>query len=113
MDTSLARVAYLLIRVTHPEVVIETGVAFGISTAFVLQALRENGSGGLHSVDLPPIVDLDGDLTGRAVPTYLRDAGSCIEDRLFACYLGCLVKSASWTSSSTTASTRDGIWRGS
>jgi hypothetical protein len=73
MDTSLARVAYLLIRVTRPEVVIETGVAFGISTAFVLQALRENGSGGLHSVDLPPIVDLDGDLTGRAVPTYLRD----------------------------------------
>src|ERR671916_823414 len=36
-------------------VVVETGVAYGVSSAFILRALEENGRGVLHSVDLPPL----------------------------------------------------------
>ncbi len=31
------------------------GVAYGVSSAFILEALEENGRGTLHSVDLPPL----------------------------------------------------------
>ena len=54
-DSLLARLCYLTCRLLHPEVVLETGVAYGVSSAFVLRALEENGGGTLHSVDLPPL----------------------------------------------------------
>jgi hypothetical protein len=44
---------YALFRHLRPEVAVETGVANGFSTAFALLALRENGAGHLHSIDLP------------------------------------------------------------
>jgi hypothetical protein len=37
----------------RPRVLVETGVANGFSTAFLLQALQTNGNGHLHSIDLP------------------------------------------------------------
>jgi Methyltransferase domain len=40
-------------RALRPEVVIETGVAAGVSSCFLIAALIENGSGTLYSVDLP------------------------------------------------------------
>lgn len=54
-DVIFARSCYLLCRITRPQVVVETGVAHGVSSAFLLAALRENGGGELHSVDLPPL----------------------------------------------------------
>ena len=48
---------YLLGRVKKPEVIIETGVASGRSSAAILEALRENGRGRLFSVDLPKFYD--------------------------------------------------------
>jgi predicted O-methyltransferase YrrM len=54
-DSLLARCCYLMCRVLEPEVVVETGVAYGVSSAFILRALEENGRGVLHSVDLPPL----------------------------------------------------------
>lgn len=54
-DSVLARCCYLVCRLLKPEVVLETGVAYGISSAFILRALEENGLGTLHSVDLPPL----------------------------------------------------------
>ena len=54
-DSLLARCCYLMCRLLEPEVVVETGVAYGVSSAFVLKALEENGRGVLHSVDLPPL----------------------------------------------------------
>ena len=54
-DSLLARCCYLMCRLLEPAVVVETGVAYGVSSAFVLRALEENGSGVLHSVDLPPL----------------------------------------------------------
>lgn len=44
---------YTLIRARQPEVVVETGVAAGISSAFILKALHDNGKGKLYSIDLP------------------------------------------------------------
>ena len=54
-DSLLARCCYLACRVLEPAVVVETGVAYGVSSAFILRALEENGRGVLHSVDLPPL----------------------------------------------------------
>src|ERR671917_1921847 len=55
-DSLLARCCYLVCRLLKPDVVVETGVAYGVSSAFILRALEENGGGGvLHSVDLPPL----------------------------------------------------------
>jgi predicted O-methyltransferase YrrM len=47
---------YALLRTVKPEVVVETGVANGFSTAFSLLALQANGTGHLHSIDLPRVV---------------------------------------------------------
>jgi predicted O-methyltransferase YrrM len=54
-DSLLARCCYLMCRLLEPNVVVETGVAYGVSSAFILRALEENGRGVLHSVDLPPL----------------------------------------------------------
>jgi predicted O-methyltransferase YrrM len=44
---------YQFVRVCQPAVVVETGVANGLSTEIILQALRRNTSKGvLHSVDI-------------------------------------------------------------
>jgi predicted O-methyltransferase YrrM len=46
---------YRLLRELRPEVAVETGVCNGVSTAFVLLALEDNGKGRLHSIDLPEV----------------------------------------------------------
>jgi len=43
---------YLLVRTLRPEVVVETGVCYGASSAYILQALKDNGRGELYSIDL-------------------------------------------------------------
>ena len=47
---------YLLVRSLKPETVVETGVCYGASSAYILQALKDNGRGVLYSIDLgnPP-----------------------------------------------------------
>lgn len=71
-DSLLARCCYLVCRVTQPETVLETGVAYGVSSAFILRALEENGRGTLHSVDLPPLRRDYDRYWGIAVPDDLR-----------------------------------------
>ncbi len=44
---------YFLIRETKPEIVIETGVFHGLTSAWILQALKDNNRGKLYSIDLP------------------------------------------------------------
>ena len=46
---------YRLLRDLQPRVAVETGVCNGVSTAFLLLALEDNGEGELHSVDLPEV----------------------------------------------------------
>ena len=50
---------YALVRHLKPTTAVETGVANGFSTAFLLLALDRNGEGHLHSIDLPRIVGED------------------------------------------------------
>lgn len=53
-SASLKEIAlYLIIRKYKPKFMIETGVASGISTYFILKAMNENGYGRLVSIDLP------------------------------------------------------------
>ncbi|MGI8540254.1 MAG: class I SAM-dependent methyltransferase [Rubrobacteraceae bacterium] len=54
-DSLLARFSYLACRLVKPEVAVESGVAYGVSSAFILAAMEENGWGRLHSVDLRPL----------------------------------------------------------
>ena len=44
---------YILVRTLRPKVVVETGVAAGESTSYILQALADNDYGLLYSIDLP------------------------------------------------------------
>lgn len=48
-----AQLLYFLIRKIKPKIVIETGVAAGESTGYILQAIQDNKVGKLYSIDLP------------------------------------------------------------
>jgi len=50
---------YSIVRALKPDVAVETGVCNGVSTAFLLLALKENGRGTLHSIDYPEIAGED------------------------------------------------------
>ena len=79
-DNSLARAVWCVAVHTRPEVVIETGVAHGITSRIVLEALRRNDSGHLWSIDLP--FPFDHELhaeTGVAVTDACRPRWSYLE----------------------------------
>ena len=71
-DLVLARLAYALCRLQLPEVVVETGVGYGVTTAFLLQALAVNNKGRLWSIDLPPLAEGAEEQAGCLVPAILR-----------------------------------------
>src|SRR5713101_8670938 len=54
-DAGLVRAIWCLTRHLKPKKVVETGVAHGVTSRFILEALERNGSGHLSSIDLPPI----------------------------------------------------------
>jgi predicted O-methyltransferase YrrM len=53
VDVSSRTALYVLCRTLKPDVVVETGVASGMSSAFILRALDKNAKGKLHSIDVP------------------------------------------------------------
>ena len=67
----LALVIRAVVRLTRPAIAVETGVAQGVTTAVILQAMAENGEGRLYSVDVPPPLAADG-YVGSLVPDRLR-----------------------------------------
>lgn len=67
-DPTLAQLCYVLCRALEPETVLETGVAYGVTSATILAALHKNQKGSLHSIDLPPIGDRAGRYIGFIVP---------------------------------------------
>lgn len=71
-DLGLARLCYALCRALRPRVVVETGVAYGTTSAFILQALERNGEGTLDSVDRPPPIPGAAACVGTLVPPRLR-----------------------------------------
>jgi predicted O-methyltransferase YrrM len=50
---------YRLLRELNPRAAVETGVCNGVSTAFLLLALEDNGNGELYSIDLPEVAGQD------------------------------------------------------
>ena len=71
-DFALARTAYMICRALKPRIMVETGVAYGVTTSFVLRAMAENEIGTLHSIDLPPLGPDADDSVGRLIPEGLK-----------------------------------------
>lgn len=63
---------YLLVRLIKPNIVVETGVSSGASSAYILCALNDNDRGKLYSIDLPPDNLPPGKGSGWIVPQFLR-----------------------------------------
>jgi len=55
-DPGFARTAWCLTRHGAARTVVETGVARGLTSRVILEALDANGSGRLCSIDLPPLM---------------------------------------------------------
>ncbi|HVB57714.1 MAG TPA: class I SAM-dependent methyltransferase [Candidatus Acidoferrales bacterium] len=69
-DRGFVRAVWCLTRHLKPDKVVETGVAHGVTSRFLLEALERNGKGRLFSIDLPPFE--------RAVR---KQIGVAVEDR--------------------------------
>jgi hypothetical protein len=54
-DPGLARALWCLVHHLKPEVIVETGVARGLTSRVLLEALQRQGRGRLWSIDLPPL----------------------------------------------------------
>jgi predicted O-methyltransferase YrrM len=72
-DPWLARLCYLAVRILRPTKVVETGVCYGVTSAYLLAAMNENNHGQLHSIDLPPLGTNGDDFIGWLVPDELKD----------------------------------------
>jgi predicted O-methyltransferase YrrM len=68
----LARLCYAICRAQKPRIVVETGVGYGVTSAFLLQALAVNASGELWSIDLPPLGEGADAQSGCLIPQALR-----------------------------------------
>jgi len=64
--SNVAIFLYYIVRIKKPELMIETGVATGLSSFFILKAMSENNFGKLVSTD----IRYD---AGEIVPDYLRN----------------------------------------
>jgi len=65
-------IIYTIIRYFKPKIVVETGVANGASSTFILSALEKNNFGKLYSIDLPSKDLLLKEEIGWLVPQSLR-----------------------------------------
>jgi len=64
-------ILYVICRVLRPKIVLETGVASGVSSTYILHALDRNQLGTLYSVDFP--TSPDGLASGWLIPDRLRN----------------------------------------
>jgi Methyltransferase domain len=78
-DAALVRAIWCLTRHLKPDNVIETGVAHGVSSRFILEALERNGGGHLWSIDLPTLERSLREQVGMAVGDRHADRWSCIK----------------------------------
>lgn len=68
----LMRTVNLATRLLRPDVVVETGVAKGFTTASTLDALERNGHGQMYSVELPSLYIGYSRQVGEVIPDRLR-----------------------------------------
>lgn len=78
-DAGFVRAIWSLVRHLRPDIIVETGVAHGMTSRFILEALTLNGAGNLWSIDLPPLNPRSRREVGIAVDdSQLRDRWSYI-----------------------------------
>jgi predicted O-methyltransferase YrrM len=72
----LGELLYVICRKLRPEKVVETGVAGGMSSSYILCALENNCHGELYSIDLPGEKGIDylpdNKHSGWLIPNYLK-----------------------------------------
>lgn len=73
LDDQSGMFLYALCKIIQPEMVVETGVAYGLSSLYILQALHENNKGILHSIDYTFSPWQRKEMIGSAIPEFLRD----------------------------------------
>lgn len=79
-DPGISRAVWCLVRHLRPNRVVETGVARGITSRAILEALEANGAGRLWSIDRPPPGRPDlSEQIGAAVPEPLRSRWSYVK----------------------------------
>jgi hypothetical protein len=67
-------IQYALTRAVAPDVIVETGVANGVSSTYLLMACRLNGKGHVYSIDINNREFMaPGNQIGWIVPEYLRN----------------------------------------
>ncbi len=71
LDPEACMILYVCCRLLKPKVVVETGVANGLSSFYILSALEAEKVGKLFSIDLPPFEQGQGS-PGSLVPPELR-----------------------------------------
>ncbi len=78
---------YVVTRLLRPRVVVETGVFDGLSSSFILQALKDNGAGSLISIDLPARETIQGSTQRMRESTLPSNCGpgwvipNCLRER--------------------------------
>ncbi len=79
-EVSLCSAVWCTTLHRRPEIVIETGVAHGVTSRVILEAMRRNDLGQLYSIDLPhPLEPHLHAQTGLAVPEDRRDRWTYLE----------------------------------
>jgi hypothetical protein len=108
-DALLCRLAWCLARHLRPKRIVETGVARGLTTRVLLEALERNGDGRLWSIDLAPLLERSlAQETGAAVPDRLHERWTLLQARAGGCCPTSSPTSVRLTSSHTTACTPPG-----
>jgi Methyltransferase domain len=77
-DAGFVRAIWCLIRHIKPKKIVETGVAHGVTSRFILEALNRNRDGHLWSIDLPPVERVWREQVGAAVGDRYKDRWSYI-----------------------------------
>lgn len=73
LDNKSGLFLYSLCKIIQPEVIVETGVAYGLSSMYILQALYENKKGTLYSLNSTFSPWQSKNAIGSAIPDHLRD----------------------------------------
>ena len=69
IGTTLGVILYAICQRQKPDIVVETGVASGVSSSHILCAMEQNRHGQLYSIDLPSWQE---NQSGWMIPHYLR-----------------------------------------
>ena len=72
LDDKSGLFLYLLCKIIKPEKIVETGVAYGLSSMYILQALNENNKGTLYSIDSVFSPWQSKEMIGAVIPSNLR-----------------------------------------